>query len=325
MAREGGRGDSNTLRRLRPPLARVWSCSHFHPNNRLTMPFRFTGFADEAEKTLDGQISTLKEAGWSAIELRLVNGKSICDLDEGEWAATRGQLEENGIEIVGFGGQIGNWARPVTSDFQKDLDELRRVAPRMRSVGAKLLRIMSWPNDKEAPLERAAWKAEVVRRLRELAPIAEAEGVVLAHENCNGYGESPEGFLELAEEVGSPAFKLIMDTGNNSLHHNDNEATWDYYQKCRDQIVHVHIKSAKPNPEGGDWITCHVDEDPVQRRIIEDLHRTGYDGWLSIEPHIKAAIHAGQDVDDSGEARKVWIEYTRRLEKLVAEVTGSAT
>lgn len=286
------------------------------------MPFKFTGFADEAEKTLEGQISTLKEAGWSAIELRLLGGKNVCDLSDDEWKAARGTLESNGIQIVGFGGQIGNWARPVTSDFQKDIAELRRVAPRMREVGAKFLRIMSWPNDKDSPWDRAAWKAEVVKRLSELAPVAEAEGVILAHENCSGYGETPEGFLELTEAVDSPAFKLIIDTGNNSLHDNDNESTWDYYTKCRDQIVHVHIKSAKPNPDGGDWITCHVDEDPVQRRILADLHQTGYDGWLSIEPHIKAAIHAGQDVDDTGEARKVWVEYTRRLEALVREVTA---
>ena len=286
------------------------------------MPFQFTGFADEAEKSLAGQIATLKESGWSAIELRLVGGKNICDHTEEEWTAVKETLAAHDTTIVGFGGQIGNWARPVTSDFQKDIDELRRVAPRMREVGAKFLRIMSWPNDKEAPLSREDWKAEVVRRLRELAPIAEAGGVILAHENCSGYGESPEGYLELAAAVNSPAFKLIIDTGNNSLHHNSNEATWEYYRKCRDEIVHVHIKSAKPNPEGGDWITCHVDEDPVQRRILEDLHRTGYDGWLSIEPHIKAAIHAGQDVDDSGEARAVWVDYTKRLEKLVTEVTG---
>ncbi len=286
------------------------------------MPFQFTGFADEAEKTLAGQISTLKEAGWSAIELRLLGGKNVCDLSDDEWKATRDTLESEGIRIVGFGGQIGNWARPVTSDFQKDIDELRRVAPRMREVGAKFLRIMSWPNDKESPWDRPAWKAEVIKRLAELAPVAEAEGVILAHENCSGYGETPEGFLELTEAVNSPAFKLIIDTGNNSLHDNNNESTWDYYTKCRAQIVHVHIKSAKPNPEGGDWITCHVDEDPVQRRILSDLHQSGYDGWLSIEPHIKAAIHAGQDVDDTGEARKVWVEYTRRLEALMREITA---
>jgi L-ribulose-5-phosphate 3-epimerase len=287
------------------------------------MPFQFTGFADEAEKSLDGQISTLKEAGWSAIELRLIGGKNVCDLSDEEWGAVKDQLAAEQIRIVGFGGQIGNWARPITSDFQKDLDELHRVAPRMQEVGAKFLRIMSYPNPTEHPWSRENWRTETVRRLRDLAPIAEDSGIILAHENCSGYGESPEGFLELIEAVDSPAFKLIMDTGNNSLHHNSNEATWDYYQRCREEIVHVHIKSAKPNPEGGDWITCHVDEDPVQRRIIEDLENTGYDGWLSIEPHIKAAIHAGQDVDDSGEARAVWVDYTRRLEKLVKEVTGT--
>jgi len=286
------------------------------------MPFQFTGFADEAEKSLGGQIDTLKEAGWSAIELRLLDGKNICDLDDETWVSTRDRLAAAGIQIVGFGGQIGNWARPVTSDFQVDLDELKRVAPRLREVGAQLLRIMSYPNPKDAPLERGAWRDETVRRIKELSRIAESEGVILGHENCSGYGETHEGFLELAAAVDSPAFKLIFDTGNNSLHDNSSDSTWDYYRACRDHIAHVHIKSARPNPEGGDWVTCHVDEDPVQRRIIADLEATGYDGWLSIEPHLKAAVHAGQDVDDSGEARVVWVEYAKRLEKLVSEITG---
>ena len=58
----------------------------------------------------------------------------------------------------------------------------------------------------------------------------------------------------------------------------------------------------------------------MQGRIFADLEATGYDGWLSIEPHIKAAIHLGQDVDDTGEARTVWVEFARRLGKLVSEI-----
>ena len=286
------------------------------------MPFRFTGFADEAEKSLDGQISTLKEAGWSAIELRLLDGKNVCDQTDDEWSATWDRLQEEGIEVVGFGGQIGNWARPITADFQQDIDELKRVAPRMREAGTKFLRIMSYPNPEDAPLTNADWKAETVRRLQELSTIAEGEDVILAHENCSGYGAEADGYRELVEAVDSPALQLILDTGNNSLHDNDNEATWRFYDQCRDLVTHVHIKSAKPNPDGGDWITCHVDEDPVQRRILADLEENGYNGWLSIEPHIKAAIHAGQDVDDSGEGRQVWVEYTRRLEALAKEITG---
>jgi len=284
------------------------------------MPFQFTGFADEAEKSLEGQISTLKDTGWSAIELRLIGGKNVCDLTDDEWAHTRDRLAQEQIRIVGFGGQIANWARPITNDFAVDLAELRRVAPRMRQTGTKFLRIMSYPNHKENPLPRAEWKAETVRRISELARIAADEGIILGHENCNGYGADPEGFLELVEAVNNPAFKLIFDTGNNSLHDNSCESTWTYYKACREHIAHVHVKCAKPGPDGVTYVTCHADEDPTQRRIFEDLVATGYDGWLSIEPHIKAAIHAGQDVDDSGEARLVWIEFAHRLEKLIASI-----
>lgn len=283
------------------------------------MPFRYTGFADEAEKSFDAQISTLKEVGWSAIEFRLVDGKSICDQTEDEWKATWAKCQENGIAVAGFGGQIANWARPITSDFQVDVAELKRVAPRMRECGTKFLRIMSYPNDKDNPLSNADWKAEAVRRIKELATIAEAEGVILGHENCNGYGASAAGFLELAEAVDSPAFRLIFDTGNNSLHDNNTDVTWDYYQKTRGHIDHVHIKCAKPGPDGA-YVTCHVDEDPVQERILRDLEATGYDGWLSIEPHLKAAIHSGKDVDDTGEGRKVWVDFAKRLEALVAKI-----
>ena len=284
------------------------------------MPFQFTGFTDEAEKTLEAQISTLREVGWSAIELRLIDGKNVCDQTDDEWRSSRDLLQAEGIEVVGFGGQIGNWARPITTDFQVDLDEIRRVAPRMRETGTKFLRIMSYPNDENSPLAVEAWKAEVFRRLKELTTIAEGEDIILAHENCNGYGATAEGYLEMVEAVGSPALQLIIDTGNNSLHDNDVEVTWDYYKTCRKEITHVHVKCAKPGEGGGGHVTCHVDEDPVQRRIFADLEATGYDGWLSIEPHIKAAIHAGQDVDDTGEARIVWVEFARRLEKLVSEL-----
>lgn len=284
------------------------------------MPFRFTGFTDEAERSLDGQISTLREVGWSAIELRLIDGKNICDFTDEEWKRTWDRLQKEQIQVVGFGGQIGNWARPIDSDFSLDIDELKRVAPRMRQAGTKFLRIMSYPNSESNPLSRSEWRIEAVRRLKELAKIAEGEGIILGHENCSGYGETPEGYLDLVEAVNSPALQLIFDTGNNSLHDNNTEVTWDYYQKCREQITHVHIKCAKPGENGDDFVTCYVDEDPVQERILKDLEATGYDGWLSIEPHIKAAIHAGQDVDDSGEGRVVWVNFAKGLEGLVSEI-----
>lgn len=286
------------------------------------MPFKYTGFTDEAEKSLADQIATLHEVRWSAIELRLIDGKNVCDQSEEDWKRSWEHLQSEGISVVGFGGQIGNWARHIQSNFQIDLDELRRVGPRMREANCKFLRIMSYPNLGDNPLSHSDWKQETVRRIKELATIAESEGVILAHENCAGYGESASGFLELVEAVDSPAFQLIFDTGNNSLHDNNTDVTWDYYKACRAHTTHVHIKAAKPGPNGVDYVACHVDEDAVQERILRDLEQTGYDGWLSIEPHMKAAVHAGQDIDDSGDARRVWVEYAKRLENLVSTITA---
>jgi sugar phosphate isomerase/epimerase len=282
------------------------------------MAFKFCGFADEASRALLKQIEATKEAGWAAIELRLVDTKHVCDQTDAEWAATWATLQQHGIAVAGFGGQIANWARPISGDFQKDLDELRRVAPRMHQAGTKLLRIMSYPNDKDNPWPKDKWRDEVIRRLRELAKIAEAEGVILAHENCSGYGGlGPAEYMELVKAVNSPALKLIFDTGNNSAHDNDNEATWRYYQTCRKEIVHVHIKSYQRGADGK-LVTCYPDQDPVQRRVLADLKATGYNGWISIEPHLAAAVHAGKDVKDEDKGKSIYVEYARRLTKLTA-------
>ena len=72
------------------------------------MSFQFTGFADEAEKSLSDQVSVLKEVGWNAIELRLIDGKNVCDLTDEEWRKAWEYLQGENISVVGFGGQIGN-------------------------------------------------------------------------------------------------------------------------------------------------------------------------------------------------------------------------
>ena len=284
------------------------------------MAFRFTGFADEAGKSLAEQISVVCDAGWNSIELRSIDGKNVCDLNDAEWSDVWGRLQAAGVRVAAFGGQIANWARPITTDFQNDVDELKRAAPHMHQAGTNLLRVMSYPNPADAPWSMDAWKAEVIRRLRELAILAEDLGVILAHENCSGYGGiGPEQFLELTVAVNSPAFKLCFDTGNSGSHTGDTEDSWRYYEACREHIVHVHIKSYKPGDDGK-LHTCFPDEDPVQRRILVDLAARGYDGWVSIEPHIAAAIHAGKDVSDADAARNIWLEYTRRLEALTADL-----
>jgi sugar phosphate isomerase/epimerase len=191
----------------------------------------------------------------------------------------------------------------------------------MRDAGTNLIRIMSYPNDQDDPWGEAEWKSEVFKRLRELAIVAEGEGVILGHENCSGYaGLGPDQFLETVEAVDNPAFKLIFDTGNNTFHDSDNESTWRFYEACKSEIVHVHIKAYKPGDDGK-YVACYPDEDSVQERVLRALSADSYDGWLSIEPHMAAAIHLGEEAEGAG-ARKVWLEYARRIEALAAAASS---
>lgn len=278
------------------------------------MNVHFAGFADEADKTIEGQIAVTQELGWKGIEVRLIGGKNFCDLTDEEFEETWGKLQDAGIGIPCFGSQLANWSRPIDGDPQVDIDELTRNIPRMHQVGARFIRCMSYPNSKE-PFAKEDWKNESIRRMKNLAEIAEDGGVLLAHENCSGYGgEGADECLELLEAIDSDAFTIIFDTGNRPHGGGD---LWEYYERVKDHVTHVHVKATRL--VDGERKVCYADEDgdDIPRRAFQDLKNRGYEGCISIEPHLAAQVHAGQDVDDSSAAAKIYVEYGRRVMKLI--------
>lgn len=278
-----------------------------------------SGIADEAGKPIDVQVNAHKELGFAHIELRTIDGVNCTDLSDGAFDAVCGALSEAGLKVSCFASQLGNWARPISGDFQADVGELLRAAPRMRRLGVRFIRCMSWPNDKERPLPNAAWRAEAVRRVRELARIAEAHDVVLVHENCDGWGGlSPEHTLDLIGAVDSPSFKLVFDTGNPVEHGQDG---WDYYRKVKAHIVYVHVKDYIET--GGRKSACFAGEGLGKvKEILADLIAGGYAGGVSIEPHLAAVIHLAQDARDPAQAYRLYVEYGRRVAALVQSLGG---
>ena len=294
------------------------------------MAIKLTGFADEASKVVADQIRAHRALGWDTIEMRDVGPKpnqvNFTNLDDAAYAKCKAELAAAEMGVSCFGSAIANWARKITGDFAQDVADLKRAAPRMREMETKCIRVMSYPND---GLSKADWLKEAVRRLTELARIAEVEGVVLAHENCSGYGgESPEMLGELLAAIPSPAFKVAFDTGNPPAHTGKNEdcvegKTWAFYQVAKSRIVHVHIKDAKPGPEGKP-VFCFPGEGAGEvRRVVKELAASGYDGYLSIEPHIKSVVHLGKTGEPAG-AYDTYIEYGRRMAAILAEVGKEA-
>jgi sugar phosphate isomerase/epimerase len=273
------------------------------------------GFADEVSVDIDRQIAALRALGWRGIEMRLVGkGRHFDDGTDEEFEAIREKLERGGIQIVAYGSQIANWSRKISGPFEADVAEFRRIIPRMHRTGTTIVRIMSYPNDGWTERE---WRAEVVRRLRELCRIAEANGIVLGHENCDGWaGQGPEATLSCLAEVGSPALKLIFDTGNPVTYGQD---PWAYYQAVREHVVHVHIKDYTRDASApGRYRAVLPGEGAGRvREIVGDLKQRGYEGWFSIEPHILSVIHEGRDASGREDAaREVFLQYGKTFEEL---------
>ena len=54
--------------------------------------------------------------------------------------------------------------------------------------------------------------------------------------------------------------------------------------------------------------------------LVGNLLGRGYDGGFSIEPHLAAVVHEGKPASAAGDAYGRYVEYGRRLMKLVEEL-----
>jgi sugar phosphate isomerase/epimerase len=280
-----------------------------------------TGIADEGSPELTEQIRIHRTLGWNTLELRLIGKTNICAVDDHDFDEIYRTLQEEQMGVICFASSIANWARPITSDFQADVEELKRAMPRMRRLGTRFIRVMSYPND---GLPEADWRKEAIRRMKELARIAADGDVVMVHENCSGWGGmSPQNQKVLLEEVHSPHLQIVFDTGNPVGEGHPPEETWDFYQTALPFIKHVHIKDCARTAKGEIEYSYPGEGQSMVRRICRSLLDLGYKGAFSIEPHITAQIHLG--TSSSGrEAEEIYLEYGRRVNAMLAELAESA-
>lgn len=290
----------------------------------------FTGFADEAARDLAGQIRATKELGWKFIESRAIDGVNIHDLPQDKFDLVADMLDKEGIKVNCFGSTIANWAKKITDPFDSSLAEAERAIPRMKRLGTKLIRIMSFARlDDREPNDQM--QDERFRRLRILTKMFLDNGIQPVHENCMNYGGMGWPFtLKLLDEV--PGLKLVFDTGNpiSTLDKSKPkpypyESSWEFYDHVKDHIVYVHIKDGIRNPEDGKMTyTWAGDGQGDVRKIVTDLLKNGYDGGFSMEPHMQVVFHEESKQEDKTKAMyDNYVEYGRRFEKLVEECRRS--
>jgi sugar phosphate isomerase/epimerase len=285
-----------------------------------------TGIGDEGANGIDGQIQATKELGWKYIEMRGVEvpgfkKDNLHNIPNEAFAVVEQKLKDNGIGIYCFGSTIMNWAKTVETPFDVTLAEVRRAIPRMKRLGTKYVRIMSFkPGESED-----ATPPVVFERVREVTKMFLDEGLQPVHENCMNYGGmSWQHALELVEKC--PGLKWVFDTANPIFNADRSKPKpwpkqdpWEFWTHIREHVIHIHVKDATWNPAKNDADYNWPGEGAGRvRDILKDAFAHGYDAGISIEPHMVVVFHdTASKVSNDEAMRANYVEYGKRLETLI--------
>ena len=215
-------------------------------------------------------------------------------------------IEQSGIQVAAVGDMIQLAAPGYDASRQASLIELVEIAQR---AGAPF--VNTYFGYAETRDDRKLI-AEYAERLAPCLERAAQAGVIIVLENeCDIADEDPaesdvtrrpEGVRALVEYVNSPNFRLTFDAVNFYLA--DVEPFPYAYNILADYIAYVHLKDGaryRPEDYADDvrlwqehddrwYVALPLGEGAVnQEGLLRRLRLDGYDGFLTLEPHVPTA------------------------------------
>lgn len=241
-----------------------------------------TAFADEISPDIHEQLACLKRNGVSFVELRGAFGANVLKFTAAQRSEIKTAFFRAGVKVACIASPIGKIR--MDEPFEPHFAEFRHACDLADEFGCRHIRLFSYYAPRGGSIE--PFREQVLERMLMKLDFAKLRGVILVHENEKGiYGNRPERVAELARVLRSPNFTTAFDAANYV-----EEGCLPVYTTCyyplRDEIGYIHLKDNShaqgrcvPLGEGdGDWAA-----------VFRDLVERKYNGFMAIEPHLKAA------------------------------------
>ena len=302
----------------------------------------FTGFADEVSGDIDVQIKATQELDWNFIEARNIEGENLTDISDKKFEEVYRKLTESGVNISCFGSKVANWGKSPykEEDYEQSIEELKRAIPRMKKLGTKMIRGMSFFIPKNEHPNNPELEKSIIKKLKVLVNMCEQEDIIYLHENCmNYFSQSYEHMERLIKSMDSPYFKVVFDTGNPVFTDNrigdppyKKQNTWEVYQILKHKIHYIHIKDGIFIKDTENYFpevdyTFPGEGNGQVKKVLKDLIANGYKGGISIEPHMGQVYHTESynNKDKSLDEYKfnTYIEYGKKTMKMVENIRKS--
>jgi len=257
--------------------------------------FRVAAITDEFVPDITQSVASMKEIGMTGAELRMVFGRNIIDLTDGELDRAKRICVDAGMEIISIASPLLKCVLPgapeVDSRFQQDIfaakhnfEDQPRLTARAFEIahrlGARIIRVFSYWRS----VEPEKCFDGVVAALRTLAVKAAKEDLIVGLENehaCNIATASET--ARVLEAIDHPNLKVVWDPANCYVS-GENPFPEGYGKLPISRIVHVHAKDC--HVEGNKPIFGPLCEGGIDwKGQIAALAHDGYKGWVSLETH----------------------------------------
>ena len=253
-----------------------------------------SGFADEICDNFIEQLETLNELGIQYICLRAIDGKSIVTYtEEAAKNYILPTLNKYGIKVSSLGSPIGKIDIDDDAAYERQLAELETLCKIANVLDCKYIRLFSfWMPKGEDPEQ---YRDTVITKMAKFIEICDKYGVVAMHENEKDiYGDTGARCKTIHDAFAGTTLRAAYDFAN---YVQCDEDTMECYELLKDYVDYIHIKDA-----------CYASKEVVLfgtgdgkvRDVLRKFKAAGYDGFLTMEPHLRLfSSLASLEADDS--------------------------
>ena len=235
-----------------------------------------SGFADEIAPDLTTQLESINKLGMHYIEMRGVDGNNLIYHDDTKVKEIKARLDDAGVKLSALGSPLGKIG--IDDAFEPHFEEFKRAVEIAHMMETRNIRMFSFyvPEDRGENIRES-----VFERLGSFLEYAKAEDICLLHENEKGiYGEKAPECREIMNAFGGEHFRAIFDFANFVQAGQD---TLEAYEMLKNYIAYIHIKDAV---SGSGKVVPSGFGDGNVKEILSRLFSKGFEGFLSIEPHL---------------------------------------
>ena len=245
---------------------------------------RISAFGDEIATDFEEQLRVLRRLNIPLIDIRAVWGVNCAQFSAEHIGRIRDLCARCAIAVSCMGSPIGK--SPIADPIAIESERLRTIGATARQLGTSNIRLFSFYPEGE--VDEAALQTSI-DRLGALCDIAEEEELQLLLENEKGVvGDTPERCLQLLRAIDSPRLRFIWDPAN-FVQCGARDQVDRWWDELHPYTAYVHIKDARLADMS---VTVAGDGDGQLLELLRRLRENGYNGALSLEPHLLEARHS---------------------------------